>query len=363
MRTLTRRQLLETLGSTVGSALVLDALSFPEKTSAPVLRVKEELDAVEIDNGLVRARFRKLPHGIEQEYSALDADGRWTIVARSLHPGRPRPSGCAPLYADQNVAGAYRLLAADGLRSVRIAQKADGHVQVEMRGVLEGNEIEQSVLLERGENYLHIEVRAVLAVDPPRLEYLFSTFCFVGGALPDFTHVPCLKRATDDVIGDRIFDAPAVILQKGGDLAALLPDLDLLNQDVVYAKGARPVEGTRGFQVPQDPAHISMPAIMDLDLKSGLTPDPIFAFGLADFITEQHVFWRHENKQGAMVRELARNQLRYGFDLFLRADAPAQRGYQQVSRYLWERYGALYFQQPRPQAMPFSEYTLVQNRF
>jgi hypothetical protein len=359
MRTLTRRQLLETLGSTVGSALVLDALPFPEKASVPVLRVKEELDAVEIDNGLVRARFRKLPHGIEQEYSALDADGRWTTVARSLHPGRPRPSGCAPLYADQNVAGAYRLLAADGLRSVHIAQKADGHVQVELRGELEGNEIEQSVLLERGENYLHIEVRAVLAADPPRLEYLLSTFCFVGGASPDFTHVPCLKRASDDVIGDRIFDAPAVILQKGGGLAALLPDLDLLNQEVVYAKGARPVDGIRGFQVPQDPDHISFPAIMDLDLKSGLTPDPIFAFGLADFITEQHVFWRHENKQGAMVRELARNQLRYGFDLFLRADAPANRGYQQVSKYLWERYGAHYFEQPRPQAMPFSEYARV----
>ena len=140
---------------------------------------------------------------------------------------------------------------------------------------------------------------------------------------------------------------------------ALLPDLDLLNQEVVYAQGARPVDGHRGFQVPQDPAKISMPAILDLDLQSGLSPDPIFAFGFSDFVTEQHVFWRHENKQGAMVRELSRNKLSYGFELFLRADAPADRGYQEVSRHLWKRYGAHYLQQPRPQAMPFSEYARV----
>ncbi|MGH9453639.1 MAG: hypothetical protein ACRD2O_06670, partial [Terriglobia bacterium] len=191
------------------------------------------------------------------------------------------------------------------------------------------------------------------------LEYLLSTFSFAGGAPPDFTHVPCVKRAAHDVIGDRIFDAPAAIIQKDGLFVALLPDLDLLNQKVVYAKGARPVEGFRGFRVPQDPAKISMPAILDLDLKSGLTPDPIFAFGWADFITEQHVFWRHENKSGAMVRELSRNEVRYGFDLLVRADAPTTQGYQRVSRYLWERYGARHFQQPRPQAMPFAEYARV----
>jgi hypothetical protein len=351
--------MIKTLGGTVGSAMVLAAIPPPKNQGTPVLRVKKAKNSAEIDNGLVKARFHKRPGGIEQEYSARRADGKWIPVVKSFCPERPRPNGCAPLYTDQNAAGEYRLLAADAFHTVHVAHKTDGQVQVELRGELEGNQIEQSVSLGRGQDHCHIEVRAVLATDPPRLEYLLSTFSFADGASPDFTHVPCLKRAADDVIGDRIFDAPAAIIQKGGIFAALLPDLDLLNQEVVYAKGARPVDGPRGFQVPQDSTKVSMPAILDLDLKSGLSPDPIFAFGLADFITEQHVFWRHENKTGAMVRELAQKEVRYGFDLFLRADAPANRAYQQVSRYLWKRYGARYFQQPRPQAMPFGEYARV----
>lgn len=349
---------METLGGTMGSALVLAALPQAENP-APALRVRATGSFVEIDNGVVKAVFRRVSGGVEQEYSALGSDGQWIAVAKSLHAARPRPAVCAPLYSDRNVAATYRLLAADALRTVQVAQQTDESVLVKLHGELDGNRIEQSVLLKRLEHQCHIEVRAVLATNPPRLEYLLSTFSFEGGESPDFTHVPAVKRAPDDVIGDRIFDAPAAIIQKGGVFAALAPDLDLLNQEVVYARGARPVDGPRGFQIPQDASRVSLPAILDLELKSGLTPHPVFAFGFADYITEQHVFWRHENKQGAMVRELSRNELHYGFDLFLSADAPAGLGYQQVSRFLWKRYGAQYLRQPRPQAMPFAEYAKV----
>ena len=43
-------------------------------------------------------------------------------------------------------------------------------------------------------------------------------------------------------------------------------------------------------------------------------------------------------------------------DLLLASDAPAHRGYQRVSQYLWEHYGQHYFRKPRPQALPFAEY-------
>lgn len=356
MPKLSRRKLIESLGGTVGSALALAAIPPREISRVQGLRVEEASSFVAIDNGFVRVRLRKLPGGIDQEYSARRVGGQWVPLVKSFRPQQPRPTGCAPLYTDQQVASEYRILAADAFRTIHVVRKTDGQVQVELRGRIAGNRITQMISLEQGQHHCHIEIRAVLAAVPPRLEYLLSTFLFADGASPDFTHVPCLKRAADDVIGDRIFDAPAVILQKDDLFAALLPDLDLLNREVVYAKGARPVDGFRGFQVPHGPGKISMPAILDLDLKSGLASDPIFAFGLADFITEQHVFWRHENKSGAMVRELSRNELRYGFDLFVRADAPATRGYHRVSKYLWERYGAHYFRQPRPQAMPFSEY-------
>ena len=356
MHRLSRRELLEILGGTVGTALVGAAI--PPSVGEPDVRVEESADSLSIDNGLIKASFRKAGGGIEQEYSAR-ADGQWTAIVNSLRPPRPRPSGCAPLYSDQQVANEYRLLATEGLHEFRVTQKSDAEVRGELRGAIGANAIEQTVTLRQGQKHAHVEVRAVLAGTPPRLEYLLSTFAFAGGTEPDFTHVPCVKRAPDDIVADQIFDAPATIVQKGGLQAALVPDLDLLNQEVVYAKGARPLEGTRGFRVPVDPARISMPAIMDLDLKSGLTPNAVFAFGWADFITEQHMYWRHENKNGAMVRELSSNNVHYGFDLFVSADAPPFTGYQPISRHLWQRYGSHYFAKPRPQVMPFSEYAKV----
>ena len=359
MRKLSRRQLIQNLGGAIGSATLFAAVRPPEKPARPVLRVRESADSVEIDNGLVKARFSRFAGGIDQEYSARRGDGKWIPLVKSLRPAQPRPEGSTPLYTDQHVAKEYRLLAAEAFQSLRVSRKTEKQTDVVLSGRLGANDIEQLVSLSTRQDHFRIEVRAVMAEHPPRLEYLLSSFTFAGGASPDFTHVPCLKRAADDVIGDRIFDAPAAIVQNGGLLAALVLDLDLLNQEVVYAKGARPVDGPRGFQVPQDPARISMPAILDLDLKSELATDPIFAFGLADFITEQHVFWRHDNNNGAMVRELSRNDVRYGFDLFVRADTPAGRGYQRVSRYLWKRYGTRYFQRPGPQAMPFADYAQV----
>jgi len=359
MRHLSRRQLIKAFSGTVGSALALAAPRFPILGIDSALNVKESSDSLEIHNDLVRARFSKGPGRVEQEYAAKSGDGDWTVLAKAFHPSSPRPKDVSPLYSDSDVAREYRLLSADDFGTVKVVKNTPHEVVVSLSGTSGNNRLEQTISLATGQDHFHIEVDALLGQTPPRLEYLLSLFAFVGGNPPDFTHVPCLKRAADDVIGDRIFDAPATIIQKEGRLTALVPDLDILNEEVIYAQGARPLEGTRGFRIPQDPAKISMPTIMDLDLKSGLTAAPVFAFGLADFFTEQHMFWRHENLKGAMVRDLSTNRLRYGFDLFLRADATPFRGYQSISQFLWQQYGREFLRQPRPQAMPLVEYAKV----
>ncbi|MBZ5560936.1 MAG: hypothetical protein LAP13_00790 [Acidobacteriia bacterium] len=359
MRQLSRRQLIKALGGAVGSAAALTTPRFPVLAFGSSLNVKESSDSLEFSNGWLRARFFKGPGGIEQEYSAKASTGAWVVLAKAFHPPNPRPKDVCPLYGDADVAKEYRLLAADAFNTIKVVKKTQHETSVSLSGALGNNQLEQIVSLAADQDHFHIQVDARFGQTPPRLEYLLSLFEFAAGGPPDFTHVPCLKRAADDVIGDRIFDAPSTIIQKNGYMTALVPDLDLLNQGVFYAKGARPLEGTRGFRIPQDPAKISMPTIMDLDLKSGLTTAPLFAFGFADFIIEQHMFWRHENKKGTMVRELSTNQLRYGFDLFLRAEAPPSRGYQSISQFLWQQYGREFLRQPRPQAMPFIEYAKV----
>ena len=359
MGILARRQFIQSLAGLFASAVELVSHPWAKKRHPNAINVKESIGNIEIDNGLLRAQFRKSEKSVEQIYYARSQSGEWEMLVQSLQPPSPRPKDTAPLYGDVEVATEHRLLAADAFRTARVSNKTSERATILLSGMLHGNRIEQWVSLEPGRNFFHIEVGGVIAGDHPRLEYLLSLFKFAGGASPDFTHVPCVKRAPDDVVADRIFNAPAIVIQKQNRLVALAPDLDLLNQEVVYAKGARPIQGTRGFRIPEDPEKISMPAIMDLDLKSGLSPDPVFAFGFADYFTEQHMFWRHENKNGAMVRQLSKNDLRYGFDLFLNADAPAGRGFQSVSQHLWKRYGARYFHQPRPQVMPMAEYAKV----
>ena len=71
------------------------------------------------------------------------------------------------------------------------------------------------------------------------------------------------------------------------------------------------------------------------------------------------VYFQHNNMHGDMVRILSDKKLKYGFDLFLKADAPKYSGYRLIASYLWKRYGTRYFNMPRPQAMPFSEYATI----
>jgi hypothetical protein len=355
------------MGGTVGSAALLGiivdkpsvALSQSLQDSTSV-SLREMDHGLTIENGRVQVRLSKSAGGVNQDYSARNSEGEWRLLVSSFRPPELRPVGTAPLYGDQPEGREFRLLTASIVDQITVLKRDPNQAVVELSGVLpSGTKLRQTISLEHDDRHFHIEVTSDLASTPPRLEYLLSTFAFEGGNSPDFTHVPCMKRAADDVIGDRIFNAPAALVQEGQLFAALLPDLDKLNSEVVNAKDARPVEGFRGFRVPQDLDKISFPAILDMDLLSGMTTKPIFSFGFADFITEQHVYWRHDNHSGSMVRVLSGKHLRYGFDLLLAADAPRYRGYQGATQFIWKRYGSQYLKKPRPQVMPLEEYAKV----
>jgi hypothetical protein len=113
------------------------------------------------------------------------------------------------------------------------------------------------------------------------------------------------------------------------------------------------------FAIPFDSTKTSLPIAIDLDLHSGVSRFPVFAYGPMDYWTEQHVYWRHENEHGKQVRNLSNSHLKYGFDLFVNSGVTKGRGYQRLASYLWEKYGHRYFNMPKPQAMPFSEYAKV----
>src|SRR5207247_2974596 len=163
MRKLSRRQLIQNLGGAIGSATLFAAVRPPEKPARPVLRVRESADSVEIDNGLVKARFSRFAGGIDQEYSARRGDGKWIPLVKSLRPAQHGPEGSTPLYTDQHVPKEYRLLAAEAFQSLRVSRKTEKQTDVVLSGRLGADDIEQLVSLSTRLQNSILEVRVVLA--------------------------------------------------------------------------------------------------------------------------------------------------------------------------------------------------------
>jgi len=345
--------------------------------SSPV-RVTRAEGVVEIDNGLVKARFSVDKNGVKQEYLAARG-AEWVLAVEAFRPPRPFPKDGNILY-DSSRDPQHRILVTENLRTARVLHEGNREVEVEVEllGETQNRPLTQNVVLREGDNHFHIEVHAQLAPTDAgglavKLEYLLSTFVFPSNGPPSFIHTPKSKgpcwfaengvpRTPDSpefILGDRVFYAPAVIVQKDGLFAAVVPDLDLIHKLKVVSPDARSRGGIATMApTPVDPANNSMPTALDYTLTSGLTGRPLLAYGLIDFIPVHHMRWRHTS-DGRMVRTLASPRVGYGFDLFVSAEAQQYSGFQQVARYQWQRYGSLLLAQPRPQAMPFVEYFKV----
>jgi hypothetical protein len=318
--------------------------------------LKQDDHHVQLGNGRVRLVLVIDSSFVTQTYFAK-VGGDWKEVAASFSGSEKQRTQTMPLYKKgTGLADEYRLMANEGFKTVKVVEENKDMIRLLLTGVIGENTIEQTVELRRGNDYFHIEISANL-VKEPKLEYILSTLTFSVTGEPDYIFAPSVKRADDDVIGDRKFFAPAAIVEKDGFMMALVPDLNLINKDIVYAKAARPQKHPRIFAVPLDSNKISFPTALDMDLHSGVSDHPLISYGFIDYWVEQHMYWRHDN--GNQVRSLSNNKLHYGFDLFIDSKMQKTRGYERISAFLWEKYGSHYFQMPKPQVMPFSSYAQI----
>lgn len=332
---------------------------------APPVRTSQIDNAITLENGKVKGVFRVAEGRVEQTFYASRGED-WVPVANSLRAASGEKGGTgvtsrllpSALY-DSSIDRTNRLLVSEALREMRVLHRSAGEARVLLRGDQNGAIIEETVELRRGDSFLHIEARARLAGQKPCLEYLLLPFEFRAEGKPDVTRAPTLKPAEDSVIGDRVFVAPVVYAQKDGLFAALMPDVEVINRSVVYARGARQHPDSDSFRVPIPPESVSMPTVLDVVLPRGPSSRTVFAYGLMDEVVHQHVWFEHRNAPGAMVRELSTNVVRIAMDLLLRADAPRYRGYQSVVAHQWQRFGSNWFASPRPQAMPYTDYALA----
>ena len=204
------------------------------RAAADTVWLRHDGDALELGNNQVRARCEVREGRVQQQFFARQGSG-WSLVAQSFCPPRPFPTAGNRLF--QSDVDARRWLVSEVLSSIEATNADSGTPSIRLHGTARDAKIEQTIGLKPGDRHFHLEVSARIPGTPPKLDYLLSTFTFELSRVPEFVHTPTLKYteqrwpgpARDQVLGDRCFHAPAVILQEAGLFAALVPDLSALN--------------------------------------------------------------------------------------------------------------------------------------
>lgn len=321
-------------------------------------KTSDKASVLVMGNSRIEARFTKSPKGILQEYFA-SRGGEWVLVTSSFTPPEVYPDESIQLY-NSMIDPSHRLILTEILDSVSIIENNQDRIVLSLSGRTNGHQVEQVITLDENESFFHIEVNTVLDGKPPTLEYVLSPFIFDPSNKPDFIHTPNLKFVDDDIFGDRTFYSPAVIMQEQDLFCALVPDLDIINEDMVLSPDARfaATRTDKPLDLPMDSSRCSFPSGLDYNLRSGISEKPLFSYGMIDAVATHHMHWVHSN-DGSMVRHLGKNTVKYGFDLMIGAGIPEYRGYQVVGKHMWDRYGSKYLHKPRPQVMPFDEYAKI----
>ena len=292
---------------------------------------------------------------------AADAAGRWQPVCRTLRPDFTKTPAANKLF-DTSVTP-HRYLANEIFTQFSVASRSDQQVKIKMSGQVNGRIVaEQMLTLDHDGASLHVDVSASL--HKPLLDYFLSTWQFLPPGAPDFVHSPTAKKddnrsgpAVDQVIGDHAFHSPAIVLQKGGLYACMVPDLAMVNASALRSPDARRTQavGRNHFSVPIVDEYYTMPTALDLNAKSGLSSQPVIFYGMMDFVVGHHVRYQRVN-DASMVRHLAKREIRFGYDLLVGADMPEGAAFQVATRHIWQRYGQPQFRNQPHLAMPFAEY-------
>jgi len=151
----------------------------------------------------------------------------------------------------------------------------------------------------------------------------------------DFVWTPQLRPEGEQIIADHTFRSPALMMQKDGYFAALVPVLS-------------DVDG-RGRRIR---------TAADLEVETA--DRPFFSIGLQNWIAEPyarrntHVFY---DAPDSLAPLLGDTTVTMNYLLFLRSDAPKREGYREVVRYHWATSGEAWMQRATsPQVEPFSAY-------
>lgn len=318
--------------------------------------------AVEIQNQKVRARLEKTNGRLTQQFFARENNG-WKLIAESFIPPGEYPKTANQLL--NTSLHSHRYLTGEVTDFVFMSEKNGRQAHVTVNGKVKGLPVKQVISLGENDDRFHVEVEATFPRNENKLEYLLSVYRFIHDGPPAFIHTPTLKYneerwetpAEQQILGDRSFHSPAVILQEKKYFFSIVPDLKAINNHRVLSPDARrTIKVPRNkFSVPLIEAKYTMPTALDMNVRSGLTGSPVVSFGFIDNIIQHHIRYLHPNN-GEMVRTVMGSRLRYAFDLFVSAEKKEGSGFMDITSFIWDRYGHEQFTRNRHLAMPFEDY-------
>lgn len=214
----------------------------------------------------------------------------------------------------------------------------DGAAGLVRSGEIGAHRIEERITVEAG-NRLRVEVRDRLSRRGIPLARLMNHYYFMpdnrgmGYALPlDFAWLPGLHGNEKHVAGDWFFRSPCAIVLVHGVYAAIVPDLDRMQQqpDLPHALDLR------AWHHPGSGETYGLPRI---------------SYGMCRWKPDGHVLTARDE-----AAPISGTEVTYGFDLLIGTAEGPESIVTQVTELLWDKYGTRYLKDIRPQVMPFEEY-------
>ena len=350
-------------------AITVVVLQIVFACSNPARKVLKISDGYEISNERVKVVCMvNEDREIEQYFYAINKEGLFVEVAKTFKPDFTNisTSDIARIYDTSWSVERYLVSEFEGA----ISAGKDGN-SIIITGRKGDVHLTQKISLNEDGKSFHIEVSCEFPNEENQIDYLLSTYEYNLEKAPFFIHTPGLKfdneesqqhrwkiiDSQDQVIGDRSYHSPAIILQEESLFAALVPDLEHINKSKVVSPDARRTGWIKKnhFQVDVVEENFTLPTALDLNVKSGLTPKPVMAYGYMDAIISHHIRYNRFNDE-SMLRTFKGKKLEYAFDLVLDASARDYTKYGDVAKLIWEKHGHEEFRKGRHLAMPFEEY-------
>ncbi|NLO97321.1 MAG: hypothetical protein GX091_04540 [Peptococcaceae bacterium] len=271
------------------------------------IKIENYKDRVSISNGKIKLELDKSKGYYEKVVSCFKSNGSSSAVVSSL-PKQEYSSGV--IYPQ--------------LTEINVEESKDAVVVL-----LSGNDkrarFTEKITMYPEQNYIHVTNSTLFSV-VSKAESIESRYVFEPGKV-DFSWAPYLRPMPDHIIGQHSFRSPAIILQQDTIMSAIVPDLE------TYPDESK--KNRLGL-------HINI-----------LGKKPVMGFGFIPHKEEGLLYFRRKGIDNLFEKD---NIFSFSYYIIVNGTSKPRRGYQEISKFLWDHFGKKGLQLMREQVIGFEDY-------